>query len=255
MTPIRHFPFRRMVYNIGIMDNKLLIIIPAYNEAASIVKTVDTLTTQYPQFDYIIVNDGSRDETLEICRRHNYRVIDQSINLGLSGTFQTGVRYALRHDYTAILQFDADGQHLPAYIQPMLDKLNEGFDIVIGSRFVTKKKKLSLRMLGSRIITFSIRLVTGKKISDPTSGMRMYGKRLLKPLSIDPNLTPEPDTIAYLIKSGAKAAEVQVEMKEREAGKSYLNATRSMIYMAVICTSSLILSWFRPKLRFEEESV
>lgn len=235
------------------MSKKLLIFIPAYNESESIVRVVDNLITNYPQYDYIIGNDGSSDNTLKICEEHGYNVIDQPINLGLAGTFQTGAKYALRHNYDALLQFDADGQHRPEYIETMLKKLDEGYDIVIGSRFVNEKKDRSLRMLGSNMISFIIRLLTGFKINDPTSGMRIYSKRLLPILASNPNITPEPDTIAYLMVNGAKTTEVQVKMDERTAGQSYLTISKSISYMLTILVSILILSWFRPRIKLEDE--
>lgn len=236
------------------MSKELLVVIPAYNEAESIVTVVDNLVNNYPQYDYVIVNDGSSDSTLNICREHGYNVIDQPINLGLSGTFQTGARYALRQGYETILQFDADGQHRPEYIADMLKKFEEGYDIVIGSRFVTEKKPATLRMAGSNLISFIIRLLTGVKINDPTSGMRLYSRRLMPVIARNPNITPEPDTVAYMILNGAKVAEVQTKMDERIAGKSYLTITKSILYMLTVCTSILILNWFRPKLKLEEHA-
>ena len=236
------------------MNKELLVVIPAYNEAESIVTVVDNLVNNYPQYDYVIVNDGSSDDTLGVCREHGYNVIDQPINLGLAGTFQTGARYALRHGYKSILQFDADGQHRPEYIADMLKKFEEGYDIVIGSRFVTEKKPATLRMAGSNLISFIIRLLTGVKINDPTSGMRLYSRRLLPVIARNPNITPEPDTVAYMVLNGAKVAEVQAKMDERIAGKSYLTVTKSILYMLTVCTSILILNWFRPKLKLEEKA-
>ena len=155
------------------------------------------------------------------------------------------MKYALANDYDAAVQFDADGQHLPQYLQPMLDKLNEGYDIVIGSRFVNKKKPFTLRMSGSHLISFAIRLTTGKKIKDPTSGMRMYNRRMIKEFATQINHAPEPDTISYLIRRGARVAEVQVEMQERVAGTSYLNLPRSISYMMQVAISILVVQWFR----------
>ena len=98
---------------------KVLIIIPAYNEAGNIVRVVSNLVENYPQFDYVVINDGSRDETAKLCYEHGFHLIDQPINLGLAGTFQTGMKYAFEHDYDAAVQFDGDGQHRPEYIQAM----------------------------------------------------------------------------------------------------------------------------------------
>lgn len=141
--------------------SKLLIIIPAYNEEANIVKVVNGIVKNYPQYDYVVVNDGSRDKTAAICREHGFRLIDLPVNLGLAGAFQTGLRYAAENGYDCAMQLDADGQHRPEYIAAMLEELESGADIVIGSRFLTVKKPKSLRMLGSYIISWSIRLTTG----------------------------------------------------------------------------------------------
>ena len=156
--------------------SKLLIVIPAHNEEANIVQVVEELTTDYPQYDYVVVNDGSRDKTAAICRARGYRLIDLPVNLGLAGAFQTGLRFAAENGYDCAMQLDADGQHKPQYIEAMLHELEQGSDIVIGSRFLTVKKPKTLRMLGSYIISWSIRLTTGRAICDPTSGMRAEGR-------------------------------------------------------------------------------
>lgn len=157
---------------------KLLIVIPAYNERENIERVVDNLKANCPQCDYIVVNDGSKDNTRSVCREKGYNLIDLPVNLGLAGAFQTGLRYAKIKDYDAVLQFDADGQHLPQYIQAMVECMETyNSDIVIGSRFVNVKKPKSLRMVGSYLISRAMKLTTGKKISDPTSGMRLFKDR------------------------------------------------------------------------------
>ena len=226
---------------------KLLIVIPAYNEEGSIERVVDDLIQNYPQYDYVVVNDGSRDRTAAICRSRGYRLIDLPVNLGLAGAFQTGLRYAAEHGYDCAMQLDADGQHLPRYIAPMLEKLEAGADIVIGSRFVTVLKPRTLRMVGSYLISWAIRLTTGQPICDPTSGMRMFNRRLLEEFAQNLNYGPEPDSISYLIKNGAVVKEVQVKMAERTAGESYLNFARSVQYMIKMGLSILLIQWFRKR--------
>lgn len=227
--------------------SKLLIVIPAYNEQDNIVRVVSELSNRYPQYDYVVVNDGSRDQTANLCRKHGFRLIDLPVNLGLAGAFQTGLRYAAENGYDCALQFDADGQHKPEYIQPMLDELEEGADIVIGSRFLTVKKPKSLRMVGSYLISWAIRLTTGQAICDPTSGMRMFNRRMLEEFALNLNYGPEPDTISYLIKNGAVVKEIQVEMGERVAGSSYLTFTRAAQYMFKMGLSILLIQWFRKR--------
>jgi len=227
---------------------KILIMIPAYNEELNIVRVVDELVTDYPQYDYVVINDGSKDRTAEICREHNYNLIDLPINLGLSGAVMAGMRYALQNGYDAAIQFDGDGQHRPEYIETMQKELAEGnADVVIGSRFVTEKKPKSMRMLGSNVISAMIRLSTGFRLNDPTSGMRMFGKDVIKEFALNINYGPEPDTISYLIKKGMKVKEVQVHMDERIAGESYLTFTRSMRYMIMMSFSIVFIQKFRKR--------
>lgn len=227
---------------------KVLIIIPAYNEEENIVRVVDDLITNYPQYDYVVINDGSKDDTAKICREHNYHLINLPINLGLAGAFQTGVKYGYEQDYDAVLQYDGDGQHQAQYIDKMIKAMKENnADIIIGSRFIEKKKPNSLRMLGARILKYAIKFTTGKGIADPTSGMRLINKSMLKEFAYLMNYGPEPDTVAYLMRNGAKVVEVQVEMSERIAGESYLNLKNSIKYMFRMCASIFFLQMFRKR--------
>ena len=127
---------------------KVLVIIPAYNEELNIKKVVSNLIDHYPQYNYVVVNDGSADSTSQICHQEGYNIIDLPVNLGLAGAFQTGLKYADQEGYDCAIQFDADGQHRPEYIEDLLKEIENGYDIVIGSRFVTEKKPFSMRMLG-----------------------------------------------------------------------------------------------------------
>lgn len=226
---------------------KVLVIIPAYNEQDNIVRVVDHLVENYPQYDYVIINDGSKDHTSQICHANRYNVIDLPVNLGLAGGFQTGMKYAQQLGYDCAVQFDADGQHRPEYIAAMIEKIKEGNDIVIASRFLKEKKPVTARMFGSRLITAAIRLTAGVKITDPTSGMRMYNKKLINVLANNINFGPEPDTVSYLIKMGATVAEIQAKMDERIAGTSYLNVGKSAKYMATMLISILLIQNFRNK--------
>ncbi len=224
---------------------KTLIIIPAYNEAQNIERVVDNLIGGYPQYDYLVVNDGSSDNTAEICKKRGYRFVSHPVNLGLAGAFRTGMMYARRHDYDCAIQFDGDGQHDPAYIEAMIMEIEAGADIVIGSRFVTEKKPLTARMIGNNLIEGCIILTTGKKIKDPTSGMRMFNKKMIKELADAVDLGPEPDTMALLYRKGANIKEIQVKINERIAGESYLTAAKSLNYMLRMINSILFLQWFR----------
>lgn len=224
---------------------KTLIIIPAYNEEANIEKAVTTIKRSCPQFDYLVVNDGSRDKTADICKANGYHFVSHPVNLGLAAGVQTGMLYAYKNGYDAAIQFDGDCQHDPDYIALMAAEIEKGNNIVIGSRFVTEKKPKSLRMFGSNLIEFAIKLTTGKRVKDPTSGMRMFDKAMIKKLAFAADLGPEPDTVALLLRKGATFSEVQVVMHDREAGESYLNFAASINYMARMLVSILLLQWFR----------
>lgn len=226
---------------------KVLAIIPAYNEEESIVATVEEFLATQTGCDYVIINDGSSDQTLSICQSHGYNVVSHPTNLGLTGGFQTGVKYGLANGYDAVIQFDADGQHVPTYIPLLVEEMTKNSsDIVIGSRFVDAKKSFSARMIGSRLIHVIIRLTTGQAIADPTSGMRLYNRAMMKEFAQRFDFGPEPDSLAYLIrKKGAKVSEVQVSMRERSAGTSYLSIAKSISYMARVVTSILFAQWVR----------
>ena len=226
---------------------KCLVIIPAYNEEENIVRVVENLKNNYPMYDYVVINDGSADSTAKICRKYGYELVDLPVNLGLAGAFQTGLKYAYRKGYDYAIQFDADGQHRPEFIAPMLDKIQEGYDIVIASRFVTEKKPHSLRMLGSNLISAAMKLTTVHRVKDPTSGMRLFNKKMIAEFALNMNYGPEPDTISYLLKQGATIAEVQAKMDERIAGESYLNMTKSMMYMLRMLLSILFIQNFRKR--------
>ena len=227
--------------------NKVLIVIPAYNEEANIEHVVRELEEKYPQFDYIVVNDGSRDRTAAICREQGFSLLDLPVNLGLAGCFQAGMKYAYYTGYEYALQFDGDGQHRPEYIQAMKEKMDEGYDIVIGSRFVTEKKSWSMRMFGSRLIGTAIWLTTGAKIKDPTSGMRLFSRKMIGEFAWNLNYGPEPDTVSFLIRQGAKIAEVQVTIDDRTAGESYLKPLTAASYMVRMLLSILVIQNFRKR--------
>lgn len=221
---------------------KVLVVIPAYNEEESILKVVNDLTDK-TDFDYIVINDCSKDSTGKILVENNIRHVDLPVNLGLQGAVQTGYKYAHYNNYDVAIQFDGDGQHMPEYIEGLVKEIENGYDIAIGSRFVDEKKHFSLRMLGSRIITSIIKLTTGANITDPTSGMRALNKKMIKDYALEMNRRPEPDTLAYQIKHGAKVKEVQVEMLDRTTGESaYAGLGNSIKYMVRVLVTIIFFN-------------
>ena len=230
------------------MKSKVLLIIPAYNEELNIENVVEGLKNSYPQYDYVIINDGSKDKTSLVCHRNKYNVVDLVINIGLTGAFRTGMKYAYQHGYDYAMQYDGDGQHNPEYIEQMIEVAEqEKAEVVIGSRYVKEKMPWDARMIGARIIKTCIFLTSRKIIQDPTSGMRLYGKKVMESFVKNSSYAPEPDTLAFMARCGVKISECQVYMNERIAGESYFNISSSIKYMARMCSEILIVQWFRKK--------
>ena len=244
--------------------DRVLVIIPAYNEAGSIRGVVEELLEICPEADYLVVTDGSTDGTPEICREERYHYLRLPVNLGLAGCFQAGMKYAYQNGYAYAVQFDGDGQHRPEYIAPMLAKIREGYDIVLGSRFLQERAGTEnagggprkqqpeetagmkgMRSWGSRLIRMAIRCTTGAVITDPTCGLRMYNRRMIDDFANRLNYAPEPDTVSFLIKNGARAAEVPVTVRERESGQSYLKPVSAAKYMLKMLVSILLVQNFR----------
>lgn len=227
---------------------KVLMIIPAYNEELNIENTINKIKKYKKkssnEIDYIIINDGSKDNTGEICLKNNYDVINLVHNLGIGGAVQTGYKYALKNDYDIAIQFDGDGQHDENYIDNLVEEIKKGNNFVIGSRFVSelsKFKSTGTRRMGIKILSFLIKLCTGKKIYDPTSGFRAGDKKVIK-LFADhyPTEYPEPESTVELISKGFK--EIPVEMHEREFGSSSIKPLKSIYYMFSVSISIVITS-------------
>ena len=225
---------------------RILAIIPAYNEEDCLEQTIRDLEAACPEFDYLIVNDGSTDATRDICERNGFSHVTLSVNSGLAVGFQTGMKYAERHGYDAAVQFDADGQHLPEYIPIMAKAMeDEQASIVIASRVLAGEGPTGARGIGSKMISALIHLTSGMRITDPTSGMRMYDRDIIVQFAHGRDLTPEPDTIALLARKGAKVTEIPARMRERQGGESYLDLPHVVSYMTRVFFSILFFQWFR----------
>ena len=224
----------------------LLVVIPAYNEEASLADTVAGLVATCPDFDYLVINDGSTDNTEQVCVEHNICHICMPVNTGLASVFRCGMKYALRNGYDAVVQFDADGQHLPEYIPPMLKALEEqDADIVIASRVLAGEAPTGLRNVGSKLISWLIHTTTGTVITDPTSGMRMYNHQMIEMFATGFDIQPEPDTVANVARHGGRIVEVPAKMLDRQAGTSYLTMGASVSYMLRTSLSILLYQWLR----------
>lgn len=223
---------------------KVLVIIPAYNEEKSIEKVVENLKNNYPQYDYLIVNDGSTDRTEEICREKNYNFVTLPVNLGIGGGVQTGYMYAVKNDYDIAIQTDGDGQHNPEYIEKLIEPIVKGeADMTIGSRFIEKEgfQTSFMRRMGINIIKGVIKMCCGVTIKDNTSGFRASSKELTKYFSENyAQDYPEPEAIVTSVLNGYTVKEVPVVMNEREEGVSSINAAKSVYYMIKVSLALMI---------------
>ena len=223
---------------------KILLIIPAYNEAENIEKVVNNLIKNYPQYDYVIVNDGSRDETEEICLKNHYQVLNLPLNLGIGGAVQTGYRYALKNHYDIAIQIDGDGQHDIAYVEKLIEPIISGdADITIGSRFIEKEgfQSSTTRRMGISFLSGLIHLLCFQKVRDVTSGFRAVNKKFIKLYAENyPSDYPEPEAIVAAIMHRGKIIEVPVIMKERAGGSSSINLRRSVYYMIKVTLAILV---------------
>lgn len=223
---------------------KKLVMIPAYNEQGSVEKTVRDILNYAPDFDYVVINDCSTDKTLEVCRKNGFHVVSLPVNLGIGGGVQTGYLYAFQNDYDIAVQFDGDGQHNARYLNEMADRLvRDNLDMVIGSRYIRKEgfQSSGLRRVGIRYFTALIRLVTGKKITDPTSGMRMAGRDVIEMYARNyPKDYPEPESVVAILKAGKKVDEIPVQMNAREEGVSSISPKKSVYYMIKVSLAILI---------------
>ena len=223
---------------------KVLIIIPAYNEQECIKGVVDNLIQNYPQYDYVVINDGSKDDTLKILEENNYSYINLPGNLGIGGAMQTGYLYAYENGYDIAVQLDGDGQHNPAYIKDIIAPIVSGeADMVIGSRYITGEgfQSTGLRRLGIKIISTTIRLLCGKKVLDVTSGFRASNRKMVRFFSENyAEDYPEPEAIIATIKQGGQIKEVPVLMNERQGGVSSIGGFKAVNYMVKVELALLI---------------
>ena len=219
---------------------KKLIIIPAYNEGKNILKLIEDIKKNASDYDYIIIDDGSLDDTKKVCKENNLNYVSLPQNLGIGGAMQTGYKYAKENEYDVAIQIDGDGQHDISYLDSLVEKLNEGCDICIGSRYINKEGFQSsfMRRLGKNILSIWLKILTGKKITDPTSGFRACSKRVIDVFARNyPYDYPEPETIVKLLNNGFKVIEVPVIMRKRQEGKSSITPIKSIKYMVKVIIS------------------
>ena len=228
------------------LDNyrkRVLLVVPAYNESANIERVVDKIKSF--GYDYIVVNDGSTDDTEEILCRIGAKHVCLVQNLGIGGAVQAGFLYAVRNGYEVAVQFDGDGQHDIGYVDALCAPVFAGqADIVLGSRFVgdvSEFKSTAARRMGIQLLSHAILFATGARLHDVTSGFRAMGKRALKCfVAYYPSDYPEPESLAYALSNGLSVVEIPVAMHERVGGTSSISGLKSVWYMLKVGLSILL---------------
>lgn len=225
--------------------NHILIMIPAYNEEKNIKTVVENLVQNYPEYDYVVINDCSTDSTLQILERNHFNYVSLPHNLGIGGAVQTGYMYARDYGYDIAIQLDGDGQHDPAYIKDIIQPIEKGeADYVIGSRFIEHEgfQSSSTRRMGINILSGWIKILCGKKVYDVTSGFRAVNRSCILHFASDyPQDYPEPKAIIEAVLQGVRLTEVPVVMRERLGGESSITLWKSVYYMIKV-TLDILLS-------------
>lgn len=230
---------------------RALAIVPAYNEEAAIAHTIAGLRAAAPEFDIVIVNDGSQDHTSAAARATGQAVVvDLPCNLGIGGAVQTGFKYADRYGYELAIQFDADGQHLASEIGALIAPILAGqADVVLGSRFLGVKSFQSTwaRRLGIYCFYLVNSLLIGQAITDNTSGFRAYNRRAISFLAEHyPTDYPEPEAVILLKKNGFRLSEVPVLMQARQGGSSSIHGLWSLYYMVKVLLAIVVTAMRKP---------
>lgn len=226
------------------LNMKTILLIPAYNEEANIVATVSKVIDA--GYDYVVINDGSSDRTLELCREHDFNVLDLCFNLGIGGAIQAGHKYAYRQGYDIDIQFDGDGQHDVNHVKTLVDAIEDGNDLVIGSRFISEDNQFKsslLRRVGIRWLGGVLKTFAHVTVTDATSGFRAVNRKAMELFSKDyPDDYPEPESIAAAARRGLKVKEVPVVMHERQGGSSSIAGFSSVYYMIKVTLAVIFAS-------------
>lgn len=231
---------------------KVLIIVPAYNEAENLPKIFEGLDEVAQKFngtlDVLVINDCSKDNTQAVCKDHGVKVVSLPVNLGIGGAVQTGYRYAEYHKYDVAIQIDGDGQHDPQFIPYLVNCIEQGNHLCIGSRFIENEgfQSSKVRRVGIRYFSWLIWFLTARRITDPTSGYRACSKEVIRLFAQNyPKDYPEPETVVTVLRNKLKVSEMPVIMKAREGGKSSITNFKGVYYMIKVTLAIMIASMSR----------
>ncbi|MGI6124155.1 MAG: glycosyltransferase family 2 protein [Acetivibrionales bacterium] len=224
---------------------KTLVIIPAYNERENLPKLFEALKETNGNFDVIVINDCSKDDTEAVCKSYGIKVITLPVNLGIGGAVQTGYLYAVYHNYDIAIQIDGDGQHDPKFIPYLIKRIEEGNHLCIGSRFIENEgfQSSKIRRIGIKYFSKLIKLLTGTLITDPTSGYRACNRKVISIFANDyPKDYPEPETVVTVLRNKLKVSEMPVIMNAREGGTSSITNLKGIYYMIKVTLAIMIAS-------------
>lgn len=232
---------------------RIVAIVPAYNEAASLPHVVRDLRGGPVPLDIVVIDDGSKDETSAVARQLGVAVVTLPFNLGIGGAHQTGFQYAVECGYEIAVQFDGDGQHLAREIATLLAPIEAGVaDVVVGSRFTIKGhdyRGARSRRAGGIMLCYLIRILSGHVYTDVTSGFRALNTRALHVAAADyPQDFPEPESLLTFRRYNLRVSEVHTAMQNRVGGISSINRWRAPYYMIKV-TLALCVERLRAPLR------
>jgi hypothetical protein len=231
-------------------EQKILVIIPAYNEEGSVGKVIERLEAVLPRSDIMVVNDGCTDLTSEIAKSKGAIVLDLPFNLGIGGAMQAGYKYAYENGYDVAIQVDADGQHDPKEIPKLLHALAEKkVDMAVGSRFLgdSEFKSSIARRVGISLFSKVISTIAGQRITDSTSGFRAVSRKAIQLFASNyPQDYPEPEAVVLLHQCGLKMGEVSVGMSKRYSGESSITKIRSVYYVVKVLLAIFVDCFKKP---------
>lgn len=230
---------------------RIAVIIPAYNEEASIASVVEDVhraSGNGLMLTPVVVNDCSKDKTKSVIAGLDCVALNLPINLGIGGAVQTGIKYAFNNNFDYAIQIDGDGQHPPRFIPLLLNEMHKyHWDVAIGSRFIQNEgfQSTVLRRSGIWYFQWMLKMIIGKTITDSTSGMRMMNRKAMELLySYYPDEYPEPEALIIYSRKGLSFGEVPVQMNERLGGESSIQGLGAMYYMFKV-TIAIIFTWLR----------
>jgi glycosyltransferase involved in cell wall biosynthesis len=238
-----------------------LAVVPAYNESATIVSVVEALRQHAPEFDTLVIDDGSTDDTDALASGAGATVLKLPFNVGIGGAVQTGFVYAREHGYDFLAQVDADGQHDTMELERLIDAMEEdAADMVCGSRFLTNDYRYPApisRRTGIHIFAFLLSRIVGTRVSDPTSGFRLYSRRAIELFARDyPHDYPEVEAVLILHHHRLRMREIPVKMYTRGGGTSSISTGKSAYYMIKVLLALFIGLWRpRPAIDFAERGM